>query len=256
MAEDEVLRRAMEAAAKKRSSPNLDRLKPPAFKMPPMAAEYCPTCQYPLRSRPCEECSRRAQEDARTREEWKVLLGGEKAWTEYTRDRYVQTEYNKQAYAAAIAFNWRKGNFLLHGPRGTGKTHLATIMKRPWVMAGVKVKTVFMQDELRAAKGDFKKKHESEDRILPMVNAPVLSLEDIGVEKPSDWVVNEWYYPIIDGRYRAGRNGLIITMNQTLEELENRWAPFDPYGRIISRMKEMCKGNIYSLFGERDWREA
>lgn len=225
------------------------------FKIPLPPEDYCPTCEYPLRTRPCEECARRAKADADTRDEWIKTMGGERFWTLYTEQRYAKTQFNAKAFAAAKAFNWRKGDFLLHGPAGTGKSHLVAIMKRPWVMAGVKVMTVFMQDELRQAKENFKAKHLVEDRIKSMVNASILSIEDMGVEKPSAWVVNEWYYPIIDGRYRVNRKGLIVTMNQSLTELEGLWSPFDPYNRIVSRLKEMFKGNIYSLHGEKDWRQ-
>lgn len=217
--------------------------------------EYCPTCEYPLWEKPCPECKRRADEDQATRDEWKRLIGGERAWSQYTKEKYIETQFNSAAYKAGLAFNWRKGNFLLHGPRGTGKSHLVAIMKRPLIMSGIKVMTIFMQDELRQAKENFKSKHQLEDRIKSMAMAPVLGIEDMGVEKPSAWVVNEWYYAIIDARYREAKPGLIITMNQSLAELEAQWSPFDPYGRVVSRLKEMCRGNIHSLHGERDWRE-
>lgn len=225
---------------------------------------YCKSCGYPKRpcpGGPCEFCWERSKADAATLARWKEMIGGEKAWSDYTPDRYVRTQYNAEAFAAAQVGTWNKrrddgkgGGFLLSGPRGTGKSHLASIIKRPLIMGGTIVRTVFMQEELDAARHDIKKKDQSRDRVSSLVNAPVLSIEDLGVEKPSEWVVNEWYYKIVDGRYKARRTGLIVTMNQSLEDLEFYWRHFDPHGRVVSRLREMCKGNIFSLNGEKDWR--
>lgn len=219
--------------------------------------QYCKTCQYPLRPGPwgpCEMCYERAKADAKTLQTWKEMMGGEKAWVEYTKDRYVLTAFNSHAFAGASTWDHRKGSLLLMGPKGTGKSHLAAIVKRPLVMSGTLVRTVFMQEELDAARQDLKRKDQAKDRISSMISVPVLSIEDLGVEKASEWVVNEWYYKIVDGRYRARKHGLIITMNQTLDELEYYWMRFDPHGRVVSRLKEMCRGHIYDFRGEKDWR--
>ncbi len=226
--------------------------------VPEGSTSYCPDCGYPLIP-PCQVCARTKKANEDMHSEWRAMVGGDRAWYEYTKEKHVETQFNAAARRAALKFKPLSGNIIFTGPKGTGKSHLAAIIKRQHVLTGGKCLTIFMQEELRGAKADFKKTHVVDDRILPMVNAQVLSLEDVGVEKPSAWVVNEWYYPIIDGRYRAARKGLILTINMTLDELEAFWAPFEPpsgRGRIVSRLHEMCKGNVFSLAGERDWRKG
>lgn len=261
MDESEALRRALAEADKKRSPDHVARMKRgmsaediKAMVLPKWEGEYCPGCQLPLKERPCWTCQDRAEKDALLLKRWKEQLGGEKAWREYTEERFVKTTYNNAAFVAAQSFSPRI-NLLFHGPAGTGKSHLRAIACRPWVMRDIGVKTVFMQEELSQARAQMRIKDEVASRIAAMVKAPVLSIEDLGVEKPSEWVVNEWYYPILDGRYRAARRGLIITMNHTFSQLEEFWARFDPHGRCVSRMKELFKTGTFSLIGERDWRE-
>jgi DNA replication protein DnaC len=260
--EKDALQRALEEAGKKRSPDHVARMKRGmsaadilGMAAPRWEGEYCPGCQLPLKSRPCWTCQDRAEKDAALLKRWKEQLGGEKAWQEYTEQRFVRTQYNHAAFLAAVDFSPRT-NLLFHGPAGTGKSHLRAIACRRWVMRDVGVKTVFMQEELGQARAQMRVKDEVASRIAAMVKAPVLSIEDLGVEKPSEWVVNEWYYPILDGRYRAARKGLVVTMNHTFAQLEEYWARFDPHGRCVSRMKEIFRGGTHSLAGERDWRTA
>lgn len=262
MPEDPILAAALLAAQSKKSRKvDLDKMRPKTADMvrnlprPLPDGAYCKVCQYPKQADgSCWECEQRGKADRATLEDWKVQIGGPRAWTKYTKERYVETAFNSAAMKAALKFDWKRGNFLLTGPAGTGKSHLAAMMKRPWIMAGTRVSTVFMQDELSAARADIKKNDQAKGRVAALVAAKVLSIEDLGVEKPSSWVVNEWYYPIINGRYLADKPGMIITMNQSLEELEYQWSLFDPHKRVVSRIREMFKGNIYSLQGEKDWR--
>ena len=120
-------------------------------------------------------------------------------------------------------------------------------------MQGLDVRTVSMPEILGKVRTNIKDGKVLNGEIERMVNSKVLSIEDMAVEKPSEFVV-EFYYRVIDGRYREARNGMIITMNQSIEDLESAWRPFDPYGRVTSRLMEMCK--IESLRGELDHRQT
>jgi len=63
----------------------------------------------------------------------------------------------------------------------------------------------------------------------------VVVLDDIGAEKPSEWV-EEQLYGIIDLRYRMQRS-TFFTANCTLKQLEGQIG-----SRSVSRIMEMCEG--------------
>lgn len=68
-----------------------------------------------------------------------------------------------------------------------------------------------------------------------------LILDDLGVEKPSDWVL-ETLYVIINERYEKNRK-LIITSNKDLSEIAKSLGD-----RIASRIGELCE--IIKLVGD------
>lgn len=220
----------------------------------PEGGQFCDKCQYPIPSdcSGCLECVRRKKDDDKQRERWVERIGGMKAWNEYTLARFEESGYNYKALAAIKTFNWKKESILLCGPRGTGKSHLAAIAKRPLIMQGLDVITVSMPEVLGRVRTNIKDGKVLNGEIARMATVKVLSIEDMGVEKPSEFVV-EFYYRVIDGRYKEAKNGMLITMNQSIEDLESAWRPFDQYGRVTSRLMEMCK--IESLRGELDHRQ-
>jgi len=73
----------------------------------------------------------------------------------------------------------------------------------------------------------------------------VVILDDIGAEKPSDWV-EEQLYALIDVRYRMQRSTIFST-NRTMKQLESQIGC-----RSVSRIMEMCEG---VKVGGEDWRK-
>jgi len=73
----------------------------------------------------------------------------------------------------------------------------------------------------------------------------VVILDDIGAEKPSDWV-EEQLYALIDVRYRMERSTIFST-NRSMKQLEAQIGD-----RSVSRIMEMCDG--VKMSGE-DWRK-
>lgn len=216
--------------------------------------EYCKDCGYPIYPKEeCAECKRVKRKDQETLAKWVEMIGGLKAWKEYTKERFTRTNYNAKAFKAAEGYSYTDSSILFHGPRGTGKSHLAAIIKRPLITAGVGVLTIHLSDFFSSVRANIKDGTFLDTAIHRMVSVKVLSLEDMATDKPSEWNV-ELYYRIIDGRYRQGRHGLILTMNQSLDQLESLWSRFDPAGRVVSRLWEMTKGNQFSLDGEKDHR--
>lgn len=262
MSEDDIIAQAAVDALAKRTKHG-SFVKPSSFvALPPMPKDedFCKVCQYPLISGPsydCQYCFEQKQKDAKERDGWIENIGGRRAWEDYTIANAQVIEANGAALSACRRFNPRTSNLFLHGPKGTGKSHAAALAKRPLIMAGFVVRTVSMpavMDEILAGikSGHFAGSTQTWVKVLSTV--PVLSIEDMAVEKPSDHTMG-FYYKFIDARYQQKLNGMIITCNLSLDDLENRWAVVDPQSRVVSRLKQMCKGGIYSFIGCPDWRE-
>ncbi len=174
-------------------------------------------------------------------------------------------------FAAGGLENIHQGRGLfLQGPVGTGKSYLAvatvrTIVEnnieyfgRPasgMVLAGEPVYEglncfmVSVVDLLGLLRESFNAENLKVRArgLLHRVRADaIVILDDIGAEKPSDWV-EEQLYGIIDLRYRMQRS-TIFTTNCTLKQLESQIG-----GRVVSRIFEMCEG--VKVEGE-DWRKG
>lgn len=237
----------------------------PIQAMPAFASEhphgdkpYCPTCQYPLyEDQPsCYNCGEKKKDDAKRLALWVEAIGGRLAWEDFTVARQIITPMNELAIKQAKTFDHRTGSIFIHGPKGAGKSHMAAILKRPLIMGGFKVRTVSMPliiDEILAGIKGGNYSGLTKSWLDQLSTQPILSIEDMGVEKPSDHALG-FYYKFINARIEAKRTGMIITSNYSMVQLENRWAAGDPEGRVVSRLKQMCKGNIISFAGVPDWR--
>lgn len=212
----------------------------------PVGIEYCDKCDYPKRIDGCACADLKAQMD-QLEEKYCKEMGGAKAWREYTIKAFKPTSGNLSALQAARNFRPKTDNLFFCGPPGVGKSHLAAIAKRTAVLNNVLVTTVSLDDvymELRMALRDAVAQKEILTRL---VNIPILGLEDVGVEKDTEFSTN-FFFQVVDGRYRAQRNGLVITSNYSVDHLAAKTSN----KRVTSRLYEMCK--IFDLTGERDWR--
>lgn len=191
------------------------------------AIEYCPDCGYSLRSTPCgfcEEARRRKdylgnqQKDVDTRR-----LGGIRAYEDFTLEKFD----NEQAKKACADFP--NCNLFIYGSAGTGKTHLATALIREYApFLSTKPQQIFRR--LR----DFQKEVETQV-IADYVNTRSLLIDDLGTEKVTDFSFSATY-EIIDGRWMAKKNGLIITSNLSTDSLVRHIGD-----RIPSRIAGMCR---------------
>ena len=130
----------------------------------------------------------------------------------------------------------------IHGRPGRGKTHLAIAQLRCFLTSlyrrkgsGQSLKYTHVNDMLMDIRDAItRRRGETEEDMINRYSSPdVLILDDLGVAKTSDWVV-QTIDTIIDCRYRDGKL-CIITSNLSLDELA---AKFDD--RIASRVSEMC----------------
>lgn len=126
-----------------------------------------------------------------------------------------------------------------HNSYGLGKTHLQTVISLMLLRRGVQVLMVNDTDivaELRA--GQFAEDAEYYERKVDgLCTAELLIWDDLGKQKPSEWVVNQ-YYRVFNYRYR---NGLPIcfSTNEDRDSLSERIGE-----ATASRLLAMCKGRI------------
>ena len=127
---------------------------------------------------------------------------------------------------------------------GQGKTSLAVAGLKHAIRAsqtGLFVLSSDLFDRLRASFRPGSEDHT--DELLEAVkNVPWLVLDDLGVERPTGYVI-EQLYSIISLRMQRGLY-TIFTSNFTPRDLETYWTKDDAAGvaghRIISRLKEYC----------------
>lgn len=138
----------------------------------------------------------------------------------------------------------RRGSYI-HGAVGTGKTHVAYAIAEH-VEQDMKAPVMFWNTtELFAAmKNDFDKRRQyadyetTIDKLLSFTG--LLFLDDIGAEKPSEWVAEQLYL-LVNRRYERGYV-TFFTSNLPISELSERLGD-----RTASRIAEMC--DIYPLTG-------
>jgi DNA replication protein DnaC len=133
----------------------------------------------------------------------------------------------------------------LTGGTGTGKTTLAMLVSKAALGRSHSV-AIYSLPKLLAR---IRRTYDSEpggDSYLSfferLTSVDLLHLDDLGVEKRSDWVL-EQLYAIVNERYEAQRS-ILVTTNLNEPELEEQIGE-----RTVSRLLEMC-GEPRALFGQ------
>lgn len=144
-----------------------------------------------------------------------------------------------KSWPELINSNLQSKGFFLAGSPGVGKTMLSCIIANDMLKKRVSVVYVSSSDlltELRAAQFS-KNKDSMESKIETLGKAPALILDDIGKEKPTEWV-QSMYYRLIDLRYR---NNLLTGFNSNYypKELDERLGEFGE--ATLSRILGMTK---------------
>ena len=156
-----------------------------------------------------------------------------------------------KAHAACQEYieNHQEGDGLfLHGLNGTGKTHLAVAVMRELCLKG-ELNWYFTKSPclLMTIREAFKKTASSSESILidRFVDYDYLIIDELGIEKVSDWTLQTLYL-IIDGRSDRLKP-TIITSNFSLQGIEDEVDP-----RLSSRIAGMSK-ELLELTCD-DWR--
>ena len=143
---------------------------------------------------------------------------------------------------------------LILGPCGVGKTHLAVAILRALVLSrGVTGVFYDFRELLKTIQRSFRPDIAMTEAeiLMPVLESEIVVLDDLGAERPTDWVRDTFAY-IINHRYNQKRTTL-ITSNFS-DRTPARDLPRDGTGvvgeetlaerigeRLRSRLYEMCK---------------
>lgn len=158
-----------------------------------------------------------------------------------TFQNFKDREGTENGFNAAIDFT--AGNIpeilLITGGTGTGKTHLLEAIGRQYIEQGNTVRYELLAHLLGRLRDSYNF-NQDESVIAPCYSADVLLLDDIGLEKPSEWVT-EQVTALIDERWRNNRL-LVVATNETYETIEACYGP-----RIASRLYDTT-GKVTQIF--------
>lgn len=156
-----------------------------------------------------------------------------------------------QAKARAIFFangKTEKHALYLYGREGQGKTGLAISIIQAVMRRGddaVFIRSLDLMDRLRES--IHRGTHEGDELLALAKSVKWLALDDLAVEKPTDYVIQE-LKAIVEARMDTDLY-TIFTSNFSLKELEDYWRPegvhehgFYAGKRVISRIAEYGEG--------------
>lgn len=198
--------------------------------------EYCDGT-YVLTARQCPKGRAYLQQRRIDRLTYQSGVG--RRFQNRTFETFRRTPGTEAAYQACWSFcrsyqPHRRG-LRIHGRYGCGKTHLAAAIVNTMTSKGVPAMFVVTPDLLQSIRRGYDNP-DAARTVQAIVDSArtidILVLDDLGSEKPSDWV-REQLFVLINARYEA-ELPTIITSNYSTADLVDRLGQ-----RIVSRLIEM-----------------
>jgi DNA replication protein DnaC len=141
-----------------------------------------------------------------------------------------------------------RNGFLITGPKGTGKTHIAASIANSLMSRGTAVICMTERNLLGRIRQTYNRDEYTDESAVRRVyeTVPLLVIDDLGKEKATEWTLAT-LYAVIDGRYDRAMP-IIITANYDTEALVTRLTPTGgdrtTAKAIADRLAEMCKSIV------------
>lgn len=149
---------------------------------------------------------------------------------------------NRAAFDAAQALEPTQ-NLFLHGPAGTGKTHLAVATGRRFAEAGLTVRCHGVVELIHQTRQSFSGTGSAPDLQTPKV----LILDDFGKLKPTEWAY-ELLYAALEYRW-AHELCTIVTANHPPSVAAERTSPAD-VASAAALLSRLTSGITASVTGD------
>jgi DNA replication protein DnaC len=143
---------------------------------------------------------------------------------------------------------------LFYGDAGVGKTHLAVaLMKEAIVRKSARAVFYEVRELLKLVRDTYTPNADATELgvLKPVLEAELLVLDDLGLEKKSEWV-DEMLGLVINTRYSERRVTIITTNLRDVESTEPGSFVFQLGLRTRSRLKEMCEWLLIDAVDARD----
>ncbi|MFC1670058.1 ATP-binding protein [Spirochaetota bacterium] len=175
-----------------------------------------------------------------------------KFFSDFEVKNEMASKAKKAAYDIVIKFPHINKGLYLWGPPGTGKTLLSSIVLTELIIRHA-TEGRFMsisRDYFGKLKSTF---NVGSSRYGEAINieqeysdVDILVIDDFGVSRDTEWE-QETLYNLVDSRYESEKFTIFTSNNNPLQSIKEISG-----GRILSRIKEMCR--IINLGGE-DFRD-
>jgi DNA replication protein DnaC len=225
---------------------------------------YCP-CYEGIRERESDEKWERTRRENRERSLWQCFQDGDEELSEFCWDTYpAEGDRDVLAFLRDYASTWDgKRGLILRGGIGGGKTILMTCLFKDLIPVVVDLPRatasicrarfapmVKMLSELRGTFGKQEQRAPSFSRVLEEYrDAYLLCLDDVGVEKLTPFVAEQFYSIITERTWRGLPT--FLTTNLSEDALREHLTP-RVFSRLLPRvdMVEVISPDLRELAAE------
>ena len=215
----------------------------------------CPGAAAQRQQEQAEKEAQAKEEERRQREKQRDKLIGRsglsKRFLRRTFATFQVTPENQAAYRACRRYvqdfaglGPEQNSLMLAGGCGTGKTHLAAAIANGLLEQLVEVAFTTPNDLTAAVRATFGKDRGEEEQVVGFYQrAPLLVLDDLGKDQPTQWSV-ALLYRILNARYENDAP-VVVTTNYDAAGLVKRLTPPGGDGitgrAIVDRLTEVCR---------------